>query len=417
VVLVHIASHPAAACILEDLSEGGCQCKLAYNTIEPSVFNDWRTYLVPGVSVDLDISKLPHLNRWHVRAMVAHPTSDAEGNIDVGFVFVDLSSEQQELLRKALLAVAVDKVRPIGHPPPPPPPPTSQAGEKRLPHERFAGKSLSEVIVLLQMLTSTQAAEAESFSKKHGMSLSRYLIQKNLLTPVQVCRALAMQGGLAVTNLKNVEIPEQLKRLFTYLTMLQNEFIPFAESKELLCIAAAQPLSSETLNDLGKHCPKPILVFLAPLDQIREHLFKLRPRDRFLDRRYFRFPSEIHASFQLCDRHGVNLDENIHEGEIIDISENGFLIKTSPPTNLRIHELIERGTQVRLAILWKPDDVHALCKLRHVEVPARPEMGRFDWRMGVQMLDISAKDKETLHQVCKEAGESRLRNRTRSYGD
>ena len=401
------------SCSLHDLSVSGCGVRIDREFTEVSLLQSWAPLLRCGAEMDVELVRPPHFNSLKMRAQVTHTECDAHGNPELGLHFIHCDALQTAALERAVNATASDKVRHLPrsafHAPFEDSSTATRPQSLAVPENHEPGnadlrnKSLADVLIILRLLTTTQAAEAESRAEVERISLPRYLLKQRLLKPDDLCRALALHSGLPTVNLKDRRIPEELIRVYSYLTMLRHDFVPFAVSKETLSVASGVPMPAEVVNELSRGCNKEVLVFLTPLDQVRSQLFKIRPRAAFKEREFPRIKASIPVSFQYCDENGLNFDDEIHTGEALDISEGGFLLDVKPPGNIAPQFLLEHHSQVRIEFSLHPDEIHALCLIRHIETPLKSPGLDLHWRIGLQIVDLPTPELNALHDLCAKA--------------
>jgi len=401
------------SCSLHNLSVSGCGVRIVCESTETALLQSWAPLLKCGAEMDVELLRPPYFNSLKMRAQVTHSECDADGNPDLGLHFINADALQTAVLERAVNATATDKIRHMSKSAThaafddsaveTPPPPVNVLEDHEPSHADLRIKSLAEVLVMLRLLTAEQAAEAEIRADVERVAFPRFLLKQRLLKPDDLCRALALHSGLPTVNLKDRRIPEELIRVYSYLTMLRHDFVPFAVSKETLSVAAGVPLPAEVVNELSRGCNKDVLVFLTPLDQVRSQLFKIRPRSPSKERQHPRVKASIAVAFQYCDENGLNFDDEIHTGEALDISEGGFLVDTKPPGKLAPQYLLEHRAQVRLEFSLHPDEIHALCLIRHIETPLKSPGLELHWQIGLQIVDLPARELNALHELCAKA--------------
>jgi len=264
----------------------------------------------------------------------------------------------------------------------------------------FRGKLLGEVLIKMRKLEEEQVTLAVHRAKLTGERLGRYLLREGLVTPLELCRALALQSGLPVTDLTEVDIPEPLGLLFSHAMMVRHEFIPFDESLRMLCVAAANPLQKKLRDELERQCGKQVEIFLAPEDLVLMQIDRLMPKERQTDRKHMRYETALPVLLQFCNRLGRASEEDTHLAETLDISEGGFLVQ-GPSTGLGgPDELMRRGLCVQFTVQRTPLEVKGLCNLRFVKnnpLPAKPE---WIWHYGLQILEMTTDDRRKLKEMC-----------------
>lgn len=282
-------------------------------------------------------------------------------------------------------------------PPAPPPPPAPPA-------DPYRGRRLGEVLVQMGKL---QDGEIEGLVRSARMAserLGRFLMREGLISPAELCRALALQSGLPMTDLEDAEIPEVLIKLFAQSTMLRYEFLPFDESQQMLCIATANPIPLQILHDLERQAKRKIEVFLAQEDLVLKELDKIRPKVKRQERKHMRYEVALPIAYQFCNRLGRAAEETLYHGQTIDISEGGFLCEGNTPQLITPEDLMRRGICVRLTVSKYPIEVRALCSLRFIKNREEEDGGAqglpFPWVFGTQVLEISEEDKRKLKEIC-----------------
>lgn len=282
-------------------------------------------------------------------------------------------------------------------PPAPPPPPAPPA-------DPYRGHRLGEVLVQMGKL---EAGEIEGLVKSARMAserLGRFLLREGRISPAELCRALALQSGLPMTDLEDAEIPEGLIKLFAQSTMLRYEFLPFDESQQMLCIATANPIPPQILHDLERQAKRKIEVFLAQEDLVLQELDKIRPKVKRQERKHMRYEVALPIAYQFCNRLGRAAEETLYHGQTIDISEGGFLCEGNTPQLITPEDLMRRGICVRLTVSKYPIEVRALCSLRFIKNREEEDGGAqglpFPWVFGTQVLEISEEDKRKLKEIC-----------------
>jgi len=303
---------------------------------------------------------------------------------------------------------AVEAAAPASPAPPapatPPAPKTAPAPAPAPVTDQFRGKLLGEVLIKMRKLGEEQVTLAVQRAKLAGERLGRYLLREGLVTPLELCRALALQSGLPVTDLTDVEIPEPLGLIFSHAMMVRHEFIPFDESMRMLCVAAANPLPKSVLDEMERQCGKQVEIFLAPEDLVLMQIDRLMPKERRTDRKHMRYEMALPVTLQFCNRLGRASEEVTHSAETLDISEGGFLVQ-GPATGLGgPEELLRRGLCVQFTVSMAPLEVKGLCNLRFVKNNPKPAKPEWIWHYGLQILEMAAEDRRKLKEMCIQVG-------------
>ena len=264
-------------------------------------------------------------------------------------------------------------------------------------------KKVGEVLVHMGRLNAEQVSVAVQQSRANGERLGRYLLRTGLVTADALCRALALQTGLPMTDLSDAAVPENLGRVFPHELMMQYSFVPFDEAKAFVCIAVADPLPQSTLRDLEKLCGKRIEMFLGQEDLVIRLLDKARGKQKRKLRRHIRYEISALARYQFCSRLGNPAEEVIHHGTTMNVSEGGFLIEGTPTVLGSPDDLRRRGICARVVLTGTFQEISALCHLRSIRAKERQEAGKSRWLLGVEVAEISADDRRRLKELCLKA--------------
>jgi hypothetical protein len=290
---------------------------------------------------------------------------------------------------------------PPQYPPPmPPSAPKSNASMQSVqPGTNQAGrKKIGMVLVQMGYINPVQLDDAARQARMKGEKIGRFLVRSGLIGADVMCRALALQSGLPMTDLNDLEMTEDLTKLFSYSTMMRHGFVPFDESRDMICIAVANPLSTPTIRDLEQSASKKIEVFLGREDLILKYLNKIRAQQQVVPRRFIRYDLQTTLTYQYCTRFGVACEEGPQQGTTLNISEGGLLMEGPASSLGKPDELLRRGTCVNINIPFTPpQEIKALCRLKAVQERSG------GWLIGLEMLDISTEDKRRLKELCVRA--------------
>jgi hypothetical protein len=270
-------------------------------------------------------------------------------------------------------------------------------------------KKVGEVLVHMGRLNNDQVAMALQQARSNGERLGRYLLRTGMVTPDALCRALALQTGLPMTDLSDATIPENLLRVFPHEMMMQYSFVPFDEAKAFVCIAVADPLPQTTSREMEKLCGKRIEMFLGQEDLVIRMLDKVRGKQKRKLRRHIRYEISALARYQFCSRLGHPAEEVIHHGTTMNVSEGGFLIEGTPTALGSPDDLRRRGICARVVLTGTFQEISALCHLRSIRAKERAEAGKARWLLGVEVAEISADDRRRLKELCLKAGAVKVR--------
>jgi hypothetical protein len=270
-------------------------------------------------------------------------------------------------------------------------------------------KKVGEVLVHMGRLNAEQVSVAVQQSRANGERLGRYLLRTGLVSADALCRALALQTGLPMTDLSDAVIPENLGRVFPHELMMQYSFVPFDEAKSFVCIAVADPLPQPTVRDLEKLCGKRIEVFLGQEDLVIRLLDKARGKQKRKLRRHIRYEISALARYQFCSRLGNPAEDVIHHGTTMNVSEGGFLIEGTPTILGSPDDLRRRGICARVVLTGTFQEISALCHLRSIRAKERQEAGKARWLLGVEVAEISADDRRRLKELCLKAVSEKIK--------
>lgn len=289
----------------------------------------------------------------------------------------------------------------------PPPMHGMQAPQLSQPSQNSAGKKrIGVVLVQMGYISAVQLDDAARQARMKGERIGRYLVRSGMVAPDVMCRALALQSGLPMTDLSDLEVPEELTKIFSYSTMMRHGFVPFDESREMICIAVANPLSPPVMRELEQSSGRKIEVFLGREDLILKHLNKIRSQQQVVPRRFIRYDLHTAVTYQYCTRFGAACEEGPQQGMTVNISEGGLLMEGPASMLGKPDDLLRRGTCVNITIPFTPPvEIHALCRLKAIQER------KDGWLIGLEMLDISAEDKRRLKELCVRALLTRIPSR------
>lgn len=405
------------ACAIADISRSGCLVRLSEGLLHESQIEEWRELLVPGRRLSCELHHPPHIHQLVSNVAVCHTGKPTDAALDVGLAFVDVTPEFAATMEKAMPSIAGGKLHFEPAPETKAPnsstmiPATVDSGSE----SSLSGKPILDVLVGLGLMTHSAGVAAQAQATFRKLPLHRYLLQNHLAGTEALCNALALSSGLPVTDLDLIDISNEAAHRFTYLLMMRYEFIPFAESDDTMWIAAAAPISNEGVTELMKICGKQVLVFLSPANQIRARLFRLRPRPPYQEREHVRLRAALPANYELCGEHGVPADDQHFDGVTENISETGMSIYGPAHPTLPLSDVIEQAPLVRVNLATPRGDVHALCRIRHVEVRENASAPGLNWHFGTEIVEIDAAEAELLKRICIEMGIDRMRERSKGY--
>jgi hypothetical protein len=390
---------PVLACTILDLSEGGIGCLAPLNAFDAATQAKWRQTLSAGQVLNSEISAPPHLIHFELKVEVRHARPSGRIALELGLRFPELDSTQQSKLAKALIEWA----RQHGPAMVPPKPPTGFGKEGSPPpsYDPYRGYKLGQVLVKMGLLTKEAVEEAETEAALIGEKLGRFLLYTNRIEAEQLCRALSLQSGLPMTDLKKVAPNQELRELFSYLTLKRYEFIPMDASPYLLCIAAASPLAPEDQAKLEELANRPIQVFLVPEDGLQERLFQWMPSKSEKERQFERVALSFPAFLQFCNAKGFSLDGKVLDGYTLDLSEGGLKIHAPPPESGTPDELLHRGSCARILLDLPKQKIQLLARLRNC-APAEVKGRGPTFEYGFQIIRMSTQERDKLRALLNE---------------
>lgn len=294
---------------------------------------------------------------------------------------------------------------------PPPqvaPEPEPQQGDAALekPSDPFRGKKIGEVLVQMGKMTREQVEDLIQRAPLSGGRIGQYMVRERVITPQELCRALALQSGLPMVDLDSIEIQGHLGLIFPHDVMAQHEFVPFDESPDMVCIACADPIDERVALDLEGICHRNIEIFLGQEDIVEKLLRTWKPKAEKskVDRKHLRYTVHLDCFFRYCNRLGQVVSETVFRARTIDISEGGFAIEGQSTSLGTPDDLRRRGLCLQVAICGDKDEVTALCGLRFVKIKSVDEPTDLPWVFGLQILEMSDAHRRRLKELCISVG-------------
>lgn len=257
---------------------------------------------------------------------------------------------------------------------------------------------LGDILIQMGKLTAEQVEEAVSESRARHEKVGRHMLRENLITPDVLCRALALQSGLPMTDLSDLELSQNLARLFPHTLMLRHGFIPFDENASFVCIGASNPLHGTTIAELERIAQRKIEVFLAREDYILQHIGTLRGRQADVPRRHIRYDIALPVMYQFCTRLGSPVEIKQHEGFTINISEGGMLVNGSKAQVGSVQDILRKGLCLSVVLAFNtPQEIRCICRVKSIR---EADAG---WQIGMQLVDTTEDDRRRLKELCVKA--------------
>jgi hypothetical protein len=384
---------PDLPCALLELYEAGCTAAADLRVLPPITLEQWKRVLAPQRPLQIRFEGHPRVGTLELDALV-NLIVERPKYSEIHLNFTRLSPSQQEQLRNARASI---KQPPVSTPKPMPrttaPIPKPGAADAMSSKRR-----LGTVLIQMGYVTDAQMDEAAKLARLKGQRLGRYLVGSGVVSADVLCRALALQSGLPVTDLAEAEITDDLCAVFPMPLLMRYNFVPFDTSSRMVCIAAATPLMPAVVQEIEKACNKKVEVFLAREDVITKHLSGLRRHHAAQSRRFIRYDCEIPTTYQLCTRFTGPIEQVVHQGVTKNISEGGLLIYGSPSTQARPEDLLRQGVFARITVGDQVGhQVHALCRIKAIKDLSG------HWQMGLEFTELSSEDRRTLKELCVRA--------------
>jgi type II secretory ATPase GspE/PulE/Tfp pilus assembly ATPase PilB-like protein len=275
----------------------------------------------------------------------------------------------------------------------------------RLPwQDPFQGKRIGEVLLRMGKLTQEQVEEAVEDARLSRERFGQYLVKRKMVTPAELCRALALASGMPTTDLRDARIRRTFREIFPVEIMKRYEFIPFDASEKVVCIATGSPFAEPVLKEIKELTKKRVEVFLAEEDMVLQLLDKTpeeaaSEKTQMKNRRHPRFAMAIPVAYFFCTASGDRLEDVTYNGQTINLGEGGFRIE-GPHTDFgRMGNMQTYGLYVQLAIKFAPHEFTALCKPVYVKEKETVKIVEYPFEMGLSIMDISNSGRQQLKEM------------------
>ncbi len=263
------------------------------------------------------------------------------------------------------------------------------------------GLKLGELLIQMGKITEQQVEGALSRASASGERLGRFLLRKGLISPEDLCRALSMQSGLPQTVLSDIAIPRDLIDLFPYELMAKHLFVPFDDTKHLVCLAVANPLYPEVLEELEQICQRRVEVYLTDEDMLLKHLDDARPKDLSLSLKHQRYGIEYEIKYRFCNRLRRILDPRVYNGKTVDVSEGDLIVVGQAPAMSESEIIRQRGACLEITIDLSGAKAEILCGLAFIKINAANDL---PWQFGLKVLEANDPGRQLLKEICSAAG-------------
>ena len=373
---------PGAGWPLRDISEGGLRF---------TVPDDMPGMPEPGENLVVTVemgssSKGGAKGGGQLSATVRRVKKAGRGEREVSLEFTGLSPADRERIRGTVLDLAMEKVHK-----------GARALTSRLPQPRN-GKGEPRLGDILVAHSALSRDEIERFVQEdlgETSPLGRQLVATGLVDEKAVAKALAEQSGLGYVDLTGQGVDLLKVRRFGSDYLTRHLFVPVAMDGERITLAAAAPLSKDTVDTVTRLVNRRVRVAIASERQIVsviQRAFNVA-RNR---RRSVRFPAGLSVRFKLYDGQWRSLDGNVLVGLTRDISAGGLLFVGPRLDGARLGgDPLHVG--VHLFLPNQDEPVRAPCALVR-STPVREDEGGGSLVLyGVKVLGISDDDRKRLN--------------------
>jgi len=278
--------------------------------------------------------------------------------------------------------------------------PPSAAAPVEAQRNPFKGRRLGDILVAMEVLAGDQIQQPEAEAHMTKEFLGQVLLRRGLVTPAQLCEALAIQSGLPMVDLTGYHVPPWVCQKIPLETMVKYDFVPFADDARAVYIAARRPLSPMRVAELEKLVARAIDIRLAPDHQISVMLNALAPKRVQQKRQHERLAMAIPAWLQVCDARGDNVSASLANTQTVDMCEGGFRIEVPEKVYETLSTTRRRDTFFRVRISLPPHNVQCVSSLRYMKRKENPKAWEMPWLLGLQITSITAADRESLKQIC-----------------
>lgn len=357
-LLLRQSGASALSCVLMDLSEGGCQCRLSPDAMDPETADTWRNILVPGRILQLEVLEPPSLSNFQADAEVRWIRAGKENTIEFGASFKELGFVQKQMLGQTLVTFASNKLR------------TQKQATDALKTERKGSADPDS-------LPSTLGTP---FGEMRAAVPPPPLPEQPKVPP---------PGGSQPPGFRS---PQPFKPTSTY--------------------RAAPPLAAQDSASAKMPFPSPRTTrkfeTLPPAQSVTQNVS--RPGNLTDAERQSRFSLVLPVNFQFCDRKG-GIFGGALSGRTIDFTEGGLQLEGPAPDFCEPDQLMNNGASVNITIQAMPRDISSLCRVCVVR-PSDEQPGH--WLYGLKFVNMSEDDRRVLREMYIRAGlSSMLRKRTR----
>jgi hypothetical protein len=266
----------------------------------------------------------------------------------------------------------------------------------------YKTKKIGEVLIENKYITSAMLEEALEHQKKHGGSLTQYLIAHNFVTEEDVAKCVSVQLGVPYLQLQHYTIDEFVIKLIPKVIVEKYWVVPVDLMKNTLTVVMMDPLDHEAIREVEKITGYSVQPFVGLISEIvkaiAEHYsIELKyspdthhgpplsvPKEKgYYDgpehRRSIRLPSNITVHFPDQDHYKLSKTK--------DVSCHGLLFESD--NALPVGSFIT--LEVDLPKEYSPYPIAAVVQVARIVLR---EDKKFD--IGVRVVKASKDDLETI---------------------
>lgn len=121
---------------------------------------------------------------------------------------------------------------------------------KKTMSKKIKQKLIGQIFITQGLINHVQLEEALDEQKQSNKPLGRVLVDMGFLSEESVVKALGMQTGMEILDIKNIEIPKEvIEKVSASIVKIYN-IIPISFEKNTLVVAMSDPLNINILDDL-----------------------------------------------------------------------------------------------------------------------------------------------------------------------
>lgn|SRR5579862_106370 len=346
-VILRQIDAPLILCDLQGIRETGCRCIAYVPHNEWSDSEKWSALFRAGEFFEAEIACDPYIpllcSAVQLRNCVALPK---KMGFELGFAFVDLESDLQQILNDALVKINAE-----------------HRGSPKVASDWDSGEhKLGEILCRTSAIAPARVAESVSSASQSGMRLGTFLIREGVVTPRQVLEARSAQTGLAYAEFDVDSIPEELLQLFPLERLKRFNCVPIARNAETIRIACADPISKSELAAFEQLCGKRVELVLCPegLPSKVLNLLELNLKRRTHQRFNVSMPASIR------NRTAEGCFGDALPAKVIEISKGGMQVLCPAAPKLNPGALPPERLKLLVTVKAAQKEIVALCEVRHI---------------------------------------------------